>query len=182
MFIHISEHPISFVYANLEKVVTDFKFWLLHELAHVMTPSLKGQQAEAFADNLAAAILFPIDSAKKTYHELIKIKNKGFVVNRIKDIASKLLISPYTIIKEMKKYAKDSSLLFIEIEMGGAITNFNKEVGLVSEIIFDKKNPDAEKYIEKCKELFMSDFFTSLSDYLNDKKKEAGIVQRLMDL
>ncbi len=139
LYIHIPENPITFVYANLEKVVTDFKFWLLHELAHVMTPSLKGSEAEAFADNLAAAILFPIDFAKETYNELIKIQNKGIVVNRIKAIASKLLISPYTIINEMKKYAEDSSLPPIDIEMGGAITNFNKEVGLVSEIIFEKK-------------------------------------------
>lgn len=182
LFIHIPENPITFVYANLEKVVTDFKFWLLHELAHVMTPSLKGIQAEVFADNLAAAILFPVDSAKETYHELIKIKNKGIIVNRIKEIASNLIISPYTIINEMKKYAEGSSLPLIEIEMGGAITNFNKEVGLVSKIIFEEEIPDAEKYIGKCKELFMTDFFTALSDYLNDKKKEAGIVQRLMDI
>lgn len=28
----------------------------------------------------------------------------------------------------------------------------------------------------------MSDFFTAVSNYLRDKKKEAGIVQRLMDI
>ncbi len=28
----------------------------------------------------------------------------------------------------------------------------------------------------------MADFFTALSNYLKDKKKEAGIVQRLMDI
>ncbi len=182
LYIHLPENKITFIYANLEKVITDFKFWLLHELAHTMTPSLDSANAEEFADSFAAAVLFPRESASKAYNELIKIRNKGTIVNRIKNIASNLLISPYTILGEMKKYAEDSSLPVLEIDMGGAITNFNKKIGLVSEIIFEEECPDAEKYIRISEETFMTEFFTALSKYLHEENKEAGIIQRLMNI
>lgn len=182
LYINLPGRQITFVYANLEKVITDFKFWLLHELAHAMTPSLQANESDEFADNFAAAVLFPREIAKKTYEELIRIKQDGTIVNRIKEIASKYVISPYTIIGEMRKYAVFSSKPIIDIKMGGAITNFNKQVGLVSEIIFGEKNPDAEKYINVCLECFDTDFFYALSCYVKENKKEAGIVQRMMNI
>lgn len=182
LYINLPENQITFVYANLEKVITDFKFWLLHELAHAMTPSLKGGEAEEFADSFAAAVLFPKKIAGETYEELSKIRQLGIMVNRIKELASKYVISPYTILGEMEKYAKSSSKPILEINMGGAITNFNKQVGLVSEIIFGEENPDAEKYIDVCLENFETDFFYALSRFIKDNNKEAGIVQRIMNI
>lgn len=182
LYINLPKNQITFVYANLEKVITDFKFWLLHELAHAMTPSLKGNDSEKFADSFAAAVLFPRDLAKETYDELLKIRQPGIVVNRIKELASRYVISPYTILREMEKYAKSESKSVLKIEMGGAITNFNKQVGLVSEIIFGEENPDAEKYIKVCTEVFKTEFFSALSAYIKKNNKEAGIVQRLMDI
>ncbi len=182
LYINLPESNITFVYANLEKVITDFKFWLLHELAHSMTPSLSGEESETFADSFAGAVLFPQALAKKAYEEIIKIRNTGTAINRIKELASKYVISPYTIFNEIQNYAIRFSLPELNMEMGGAVTNFNKEVSLVSEIIFQEKNPDAEKYITVCKDVFGSSFFNALEWYLKDKEKEAGVVQRLMNI
>lgn len=182
LFINLPDSHVTFVYANLEKVVTDFKFWLLHELAHCMTPSLKGHEAEIFADSFASAVLFPTNLAEKAYNELAKIRITGTAINRIKELASQYVISPYTILNEMDNYATKSSRPKLNIKMDGAITNFNKQVGLVSEIIFEETNPDAEKFIETCKSEFNSKFFNALASFLKDTKKEAGIVQRLMNI
>jgi hypothetical protein len=66
--------------------------------------------------------------------------------------------------------------------MGGAVTNFNKQVGLVSEIIFGEENPDAAKYIDICLDNFETDFFCALSRFIRENNKEAGIVQRVMNI
>lgn len=182
LYIHLPDNQITFVYANLEKVITDFKFWLLHELAHAMTPALKGSDSEEFAESFASAVLFPRSLAGELYEELIKINHKGIVINRIKELASKYVISPYTILVEMEKYAKSSSKPVMEIKIGGAVTNFNKQVGLVSEIIFGEENPDAEKYLDICLKNFETDFFFALSCFIKENDKEAGIVQRLMNI
>jgi transcriptional regulator with XRE-family HTH domain len=182
LYINLPKNQITFVYANLDKVITDFNFWLLHELAHTMTPSLHGDDSETFADSFAAAVLFPRTLAKETYEELSKIRQPGTVINRIKELASKYVISPYTILGEMKKYAKSSLSPVIEIHMGGAVTNFNKQVGLVSEIIFGEENPDAAKYIDICLDNFETDFFCALSRFIRENNKEAGIVQRVMNI
>jgi transcriptional regulator with XRE-family HTH domain len=182
LYINLPNNHITFVYANLDKVITDFKYWLLHELAHTMTPSLHGKDSENFAENFAAATLFPRDLAKKTYDELSKIRQTGILINRIKELASKYVISPYTIQAEMETYAKSSSKPILKIDMGGAVTNFNTQVGLVSEIIFGEENPDPEKYIDTCTRIFGTDFFYALSRYIKEKHKEAGIVQRMMNI
>lgn len=182
LYIHLPDNSITFVYANLEKVVTDFKFWLLHELAHALTPDLTGDDAECFADGFAAAMLFPEGMAEKYYNEICKIKNTGTVINTIKTLASKLIISPFTILNEMNRFAKMNSLRQLNIDIGGAVTNFNKQVNMVSEIIFEEGNPDAEKYIAICKNEFNTPFFDVLQKYIIKEKKEAGFVQRLLNI
>lgn len=182
LYIQIPSSSIIFVYANLEKVVTDFKFWLLHELAHAMTPDLRGEDSEYFADNFAATLLFPEDLAEKYYNEVRTLNNPGVAINTIKRIASKLVISPYTIFNEINKFAKRNSLPELSFNIGGAITNFNKQVGLVSEIIFEEENPDAEKYINICKKEFQTPFFDALGKYIQQEHKEAGIIQRTMNI
>lgn len=182
LYINLPQNQLTFVYANIEKVITDFKFWLLHELAHTMTPSLHGEDSEKFADSFAAAVLFPRDSAKNAYDEFSRIGQTGIVINRIKELASKYEISPYTILSEMEKYAKSSSKPVFKISMGGAVTNFSKQAGLVSEIIFGEEKPDTEKYIETCIRIFKTDFFYALSSYIKENDKEAGIVQRIMNI
>ena len=182
LHIYLPESSITFVYANLEKVITDFKFWLLHELAHVMTPDLYGKDAERFADSFAAATLFSESLANEYYHEIIRIKEVGVAINRIKAIASNLVISPYTIHQEMNKYAERNSLPGLSFTIGGANTNFNKQVGLVSEIIFEEETPDTEKYINICKARFNTPFFDVLAECIKSEQKEVGLVQRLMNI
>jgi hypothetical protein len=76
----------------------------------------KGNDSEKFADSFAAAVLFPRDLAKEAYDELLKIGQPGIVVNRIKELASRYVISPYTILREMEKYAKRESKSVLNIE------------------------------------------------------------------
>jgi hypothetical protein len=180
--IHLPESDVTFVYANLEKNITDFKYWLLHELAHAIAPSLSGKESERFADRFAAIFLFPRETAAFYYDEIIRIKNKGAAINRIKALAGSLLISTFTICNEINNYAAKSSLPVLDFDIGGAAVNFNKQTGLVSTIIFNEETPDSEKFIKICTDDFKTDFFNALSEYIRKEKKEAGVVQRLMNI
>jgi hypothetical protein len=167
---------------TLKNISQTFKFWLLHELAHAMTPELSGEAAEDFADRFAATVLFPIVLAEEAYTKITHIRNSGTAVNEILAIASTYTISPYTVLGEMNNYAKATSQPEISIDIGGAIANYNKQIGRVSENIFEEQNPEAGKYIEVCEKEFGSNFFQALSRYIIENKKEAGIIQRLMNI
>jgi len=180
--IYLPKNDVTFVYANLEKNIADFKYWLLHELSHAITPSLIGKDAEIFAERFAAIMLFPKEIAAHYYDEIIRIKNNGIAINKIKTIASNMIISPYTIYNEINNYAVQESLPELDFNIGGAMMNFNKQTGLVSKIIFEEEHPDAEKYIKICTKEFKTIFFDALSEYIKKEKKEAGIVQRLMNI
>jgi hypothetical protein len=182
LYIKLPEDEITFIYANLEKYMTDFKFWMLHELAHAMTTELDREDAELFADYLAAAILFPGTIAKEVYDILEKIRIVGAKVNKIKEIAMDYMISPFTVLDEVNKYAQSASFARIEINIGGAVTNFNKSVGLLSNRLFEGVSPSPEKYIEICRETFKSKFFVALAKYLQETGADAGVVHRLMNI
>jgi transcriptional regulator with XRE-family HTH domain len=182
LYIKLPEDEITFIYANIEKFITDFKFWLLHELAHAMTTDLDGENAELFADHLAAAVLFPGVKAKEVYHELEKIRITGAKINRIKEIAMAYLISPYTVLNEVNTYARFASISPLEIAIGGAVTNFNKSVGLLSNHLFKGVFPSPEEYIKICQDSFKSKFFVALAGYLQETGADAGVVHRLMNI
>ena len=59
LHIHLPESATTWVYLNLDSEVHDFKFWMAHELAHVLAPRLRGDEGEDFADSLASAAALP---------------------------------------------------------------------------------------------------------------------------
>lgn len=180
--VKIPNEGITFIYANLEKVTTDFKFWLLHEVVHAMTPSLTGEVSEEFADALAGALLVPRRVAEKYYKQMSKIRNVGNIVNLIKEVASRLIVSPYTIYHQLNRYAEDSGQKKFELNIGPATTVFNKQIKLVSEIIFEEEHPEPEKYVSVCTDEFNTPFFGALSKYLIESEKDSGFVQRVLNI
>ena len=59
LHVHLPESATTWVYLNLDSEAHDFKFWMAHELAHVLAPGLLGDDGEDFADSLASALLYP---------------------------------------------------------------------------------------------------------------------------
>ncbi len=127
-------------------------------------------------------MLFPGSIAKNVYHDLEMMRMVGVKVNKIKEIAMEFMISPFTVLNEVNKYAQSASLAPIEIHIGGAVTNFNKSVGLLSSHLFEGVSPSPEKYVEVCRNIFKSKFFVALTRYLQDTGADAGVVHRLMKI
>ncbi len=183
LHIFLPTSKTTWIFLNLDSNLHDFKFWMAHELGHVLSPSLTGDSAEDFADIFAQAFLFPEVQAKGAYMSLKRLRSSRSKIREIIRLADSLKISPITVYKAINEYAAASGLVELNLEpdIYAATTNFNKKYPNVSEILFDGKLCSASDYIKKTKELFGSPFFEALRVYLSENEKSGGFIQSILD-
>jgi transcriptional regulator with XRE-family HTH domain len=172
----------TWILLNLDSNIHDFKFWMAHELGHVLSSSLMGDSAEDFADIFAQAILFPERDAKSAYVSINRLRSSRSKIQKIIRLAGSLIISPITVYRAINEYAAAAGMmeLNLEPEIYAATTSFNKKFPNVSEILFGEKPSRASVYIKKTKEVFGSPFFDALRVYLSENEKSAGFIQSIL--
>ena len=176
----------TWIYLNLDSKIHDFKFWMAHELGHVKSPDLKGDEAEDFADAFAGALLIDEETAKNEYIQMCRLGSITKQINGLRKIAESLVVSPITVYYEINKYARHINKSEIDLETNSAIykadTVFNKQFNTVSKSLFENKKPTASEYISCPKKLFQSPFFDALRSFLKENKKSAGFIQSILNL
>jgi transcriptional regulator with XRE-family HTH domain len=182
LHIHLPESHTTWIYLNLDCKLHDFKFWMSHELGHVLAPQLEGDAGEDFAEAFAGALLVPRELAEDEYAKLSRIPVVGAQVNRIKDIAERLVISPVTVFMEINKFAAWSNQPALAFDIHGAAVNFNKSFKPVSDILFGTKEPSAARYVASAKESFNSPFFDVLKKHVKSSHKTASFIQSLLNI
>jgi transcriptional regulator with XRE-family HTH domain len=184
LHIHLVKSATNWVFVNLDTNELDFKFWLVHELGHIIAPQLKNNEAEDFADNFAGAFLFPYEIASQVYKEAAEAKNPNKKYNVILDYARNFTIAAYTIIKEINKYAEESGLPEIEFDKTfyAINTKFAKNYPLVSSTIFNNKKPSAEEFIRITKKEYKTVFFDTLQKYVNNSSVSYSYLRSLLNL
>ena len=186
LHIYLPESMTTWIYLNLDCRLHDFKYWMAHELGHVHAPQLKEEEGENFADAFAGALLVPEELAKKEYAHLRRLANIGKQINRLKDVASQLVVSPLTVYFEINKYAESSKLPKIDLESEREIfranTNFNKDYSLVSKYLFDTSTPASDQYIASAEDIFCSPFFAVLKAHIVKNHKSASFIQSLLNV
>jgi transcriptional regulator with XRE-family HTH domain len=182
LHIYLPDSMTTWIFLNLDVNIIDFKFWMAHELGHIKSPDLLGEEAEDFADEFSGALLFPEDLASSVYKDLTILNNDGLKINKIKALAGDLIISPVTIFLGVNNYAREMNLPQLTFNIHPATRNFYKDYPTVSKIIFNDTIPDAKEYIEKCEEVFGTVFFKILSEYITKEEKKSGFIQRILDL
>lgn len=169
LHIYLPESGVNWVYINLDTSVYNFKFWLIHEFGHVLTPALKEvNEREDFADKFAQEFLYPYEKAEKLYFTLRGITSIPVKLSRIVDEACKLEINPYTIVQQLETFARDSSLP--KLDLGNKpYAYFQSKIKpkLVSEVLFGNKKPDVKTYIDTVRNKFNTKIFEILKDYIN---------------
>jgi transcriptional regulator with XRE-family HTH domain len=184
LHIHLPKSKTTWTFLNLDSNLHDFKFWMAHELGHILAPSLKGDDGEDFADIFAQALLFPEKSSKTAYAEIKALSGISKRLEFIFSLANKLMISPITIRMAVDTYAQEHDLPPVNLgkKFYGAVTNFNKEHRTFSKIInYDKEYSPAD-YINTAKKEFNSPFFEVLKRYLSEKKQSPGFIQNLLQI
>ena len=186
LHIYLPKTMTTWIYLNLDSRIHDFKFWMAHELGHVKSPDLKGNDGEDFADAFAGALLVDQETAENEYIQMHQLRTIPKQINRLKEIAEKLVVSPLTVYFEINKYARHINEPEINLETNNTIykatTIFNKRFHTVSEYLFENKKPTAAEYISCSKKSFQSPFFEALISFLKDHKKSAGFIQNLLNL
>ena len=184
LHIYLPDSATTWVYLNLDSEVHDFKFWMAHELAHVLAPGLRGDLGEDFADSLASALLCPRQAAEAGYRDVRSLRASGARMNVIKGIARELTISPITVHERLRCYAESEELPVIDLgnAIYGAAKNVNNEYRTVSEMLFGEDAPEPADYIRVSRELFESPFFEALAACLAEHPRSAGYVQSILDI
>lgn len=179
LHIYLPKSQTTWVYLNLDTNTHDFKFWMAHELGHVMSIGLLEdgdmEFAEDFADAFAGALLFPSACAAPTYIEYHKASNDTARIQVLKKAAEAFIISPLSVYKEIEKFAHANGQPFAELpdsKLHGFISRFNQSYKNVSAGMFKESQPDAKTYIQKVGEVFKTDIFSALTTYI--KEKDAG--------
>ncbi len=184
LHIFLPESTSNWVYINLDTNELDFKFWLTHELGHILAPQLKQDDAEVFADNFAGAFLFPEEIANEAYEKIICDSNDRKIIDIVLQYANRYVISAITVFKEINKYA--ASVGKKEFTIGNAFyqrnTVFEKDYKLVSEKYFGKNRPKADEFIKAVEKEFETNFYELLRNCKKHEEITPSYIKSVLNL
>ena len=182
LHVSLTGSPVHFIYLNLQKSVADFKYWLLHELAHILTPLLEGEAGEKFAEALAGTFLYTREMAGSLYDRLCMLCDVQSRINEIVSEASAHMISPITVLQQVNAFAAFSGKETVNIDIFPVNTVYMKTVKLVSDVLFEEDAPSVEKYLAVTSAWFGLDFWNALSTWIRTQQITPGVVQRILDI
>lgn len=167
--IFLPKEKSTWVVLNLDSKITDFLFWMAHELGHSITPLLCGNEAETFADNFAQALLFPPIEASALYRKMIgagKSNELAMILGAAKDWN----VSPYTVFLALSHVEKQQGLETSilprpQTVMGAANRKLSKNTVALS--VFQKDKPSPSEFIKKSENWLNTSFFRSLATFLS---------------
>jgi transcriptional regulator with XRE-family HTH domain len=186
LHILLPAEKVTFIFLNLDTHLEDFKFWMVHELAHVFTPELAGKdEGEDFADAFAGALLFPRELAHHAYVSANHRRTPSSVIGALHDFARDHMISLYSVFNEVSKYAHARGLPALKVtpqQVHAARNSGNVRGELVSATLFRPLPPEPAVYIAAAQTVFKSAFFTALQALLRERGTGAGYVQQVMSV
>jgi transcriptional regulator with XRE-family HTH domain len=184
LHILLPSEKVTFIFLNLDTRLEDFKFWMAHELAHVYTPELAGQeQGEDFADAFAGALLFPRALAAQAHQVAMQQRTASAQAKVLQRIADEHSISLFSVFAETNRYARATGLPVLKSSETEIHALRNTRRGhLVSEGLFDPMPPEPAAYVAATQNVFRSGFFTSLQRMIKNKNTGAGYIQQVMDI
>jgi len=185
LHVYLPASMTTWIYINLDSKIHDFKFWMAHELGHIKAPELPPEESEDFADLFAAALLVSQDLAEEEYYALTGMRNKGQQINRIKETADELIVSPLTVYYEVNRFAEHNEKPKLDLESNQEIfkatTVFQRQYKSVAQYLFENLPPSPKKYITVAEKVFNTPFFEALKK-LPPSKKSIGFLQELLNL
>jgi transcriptional regulator with XRE-family HTH domain len=189
LHIHLPDSKTTWIYLNLDVEVHDFKFWMVHELGHVLTLDLleadRIDEAEDFADAFAGAFLFPEAVSKEAYQSYCRLRSDNTRLALINEHAKRHTISPFSVYKEIEAYAQAHSLPFTEIDkalLHQAITQFNKEFASLAEHFFDDEHPSADHFMRVTEQQFGTEFFKAFAEYVQERQPGASAISSILSV
>ena len=189
LHIYLPDSKTTWIYLNLDSHFHDFKFWMAHELGHVLAVDLLTtetmEQAEDFSDAFAGALLFPEAAAKPVYERYMATRLAALRLNLVIETARAHVISPTSVYKEIENYARAHELPFTPLAQGtfyAAVAAFNKSHPTISAHLFKGEKPSADHFMRICAEVFKTPIFVALASYLKEVPQGVALVSRILDV
>jgi transcriptional regulator with XRE-family HTH domain len=184
--IFLPDSQTTWVFLNLDSSIVDFKFWMAHELGHSLAPELTNDEGEDFADGFAEALLYPDSHAARLRAELQRVRSVGGRITRVRNHATKHVISPYTISRALEEYEKARGLPRTDFGQKrgfmGAVTNFVKARKTVTQILLKESAPEPRVYATVSRSAFGSPFFEALSNFCRQEQGAEHFIRRVLGL
>jgi transcriptional regulator with XRE-family HTH domain len=182
--VFLPKSQTTWVYLNIDAKVHDFKFWMSHELAHILITLDNSKESEAFMDSFAQALLLPQECAEIAYNRISRCRTAATKINKIFEIAKDFLINPYTVLKSVNGYAKEFGKS--EIKPTQAFFSrwhqFNDQDKTVIQVLSKSKEPSPDSYIKLSQEAFGSSFFDILKSYITKTEVSPGFIQNILNV
>lgn len=189
LHIYLPASQTTWILLNLDSDLLDFKFWMAHELGHVLSVGLleagDTDAAEDFADAFAGALLFPGAAARKWLPVYQKAKSAPRRVSMLMDAAVEYVISPFSVYKELEKLARAEDLSFEPLSssfLHAEISRLNKQLATISEQMFDGTKPSADRYMRLADERFDTPFFKALGEHVRKAEVGESVISRMLDI
>jgi transcriptional regulator with XRE-family HTH domain len=183
--IRLPESKTDWIYINLDSFIYDYKFWMIHELSHLISPEMKDDsESESFADNFAAEFLFPLDEAEILYKSL-KSTDTENILPGLFEKAVELLISPHTVYRQLNKYLDSINHDLLDIPKIVDTFKENLPPGkniTLTELFFNKKSPTPEEFISLIENNFSNEFVSALKSYSLNESFSVGFVQNIFHI
>lgn len=177
LHLHLPDSQTTWIYLNLDVEIHDFKFWMVHELGHVLTVDLlreeRVEEAEDFADAFAGAFLFPEAAAAEAYVEYRRQRSEEGRIRLVCEWAERHTISPNSVYLEILNYARVHEKPFTELEtssLHAEIACFNQRYPSLAEHLFDDAEPSADQFMRVAQESFGTEFFKAFARYVREKE------------
>ena len=182
LHVRLPQEKRTFIYLNLDKSWMDFRFWLLHEWAHVLAPHLEHARGEAFADSLAAEVLYPDSAAGLFLQRNRSQSSPGAWIASIVAEADLFEISPITVKNRLGQYARENSFSIPEPDIYGAVTNHLKRIPTVAGAIWKITEPDVTEYVTKSQLVFQTPIFDALARLVRERSIGPSFVERVLKI
>lgn len=184
LHVHLPDSMTTWVYLNLDAYIHDFKFWMAHELGHILSPDLRDEEAEDFADAFAGALLFPREQAEAAWNEVRRLRKPESQLKKVVSIAEEELISPVTVYYAINGYLRsiEETPLKLEPDIFKAMNAVRSSYKTVSEILFEGATPEPEEYLNSAESLFESPIFDAVRAYMREEGKGVGYIQSILDI
>jgi len=183
LHVFLPECGHTFIYINLDSEELDFKFWLAHEMAHMLTPSLVGlEEGEDFSDAFAGALLFPQRLAARAYSDAIEATRPSDLFAILRRHAVDAGVSLNTVYHQVDRLAKAQDVRALRIDNSKLHQHrrvLDQESGRIGAKFFQDA-PKAADYVQVCKDRFQSSFFDALRLHLSASADGPAFVSRVL--
>lgn len=170
----------TFIYINLDKKWTDFRFWLLHEWTHVLSPQMESNDSEVLADLLPAEVLYPESSAHRFLKgRSAKVPESHWIVGLMAE-AQANEISSVTVWKQVLVAAAEKQTPIPDLDIYPAEGNRLRSTPTVASMIFDSETPEVGRYLDQVGQTFQTPVFGALARMIKEKGVGPSFVERIL--